>query len=759
MKSRKVLTILLSLAIMVTFMPTFAFAATDSGEFNANHTWDTDATHEREIVEPTCTSAGIVEVDCVGDNGLCNATHVNPKPLLGHDYVDKRFDSAADFAAALLDAKVFANEAEAANWVATYGANVCFGYAKVCARCGDLQVKTAGSNNLYGLTATEHKEPAKTKDCAASFTCERCLKENAVNSTHNKNTSATYHAISASNTHLTSEVIDGTYCNSKIEVNTSGSTNRPNYETREFYEEVTAYTCKECNQIVGKTQQVKCVGHSNLHGVDHIDLKHNLVTTTEKQPTCQELGVKVTKCADCGYVTTTSNIAKVAHDYSVDVSVPATTSRPAYTAKACSFCGVVDANSISYTGQPLSSKSSYSLELFREKSCDEAGIVKVSFTVENDPVRSRVNYLTYNPTSKKYVWFGDTTGTTVSVYTTDKDYFKGFSGGELADSDAIEIPDIKPAGHKWAKAAKVADATCLVAEQEAMTCTVCGNIKHPTTKVGKALGHEVEEIVVPSTCGTAGYSYKVCTRCNQFLDKNGKTKAEQPGQTSTAKYDEPQKYNETAPVVKLGTACQFEWATLDENTDALICKNCGAVKEGSETPKTEDAKKAAAVENAKPTIEKAADVLSNSATYTADSVKAVEEAKNNLNMAIASGTAADVKAMAAELEKAVASATEKVANAVTAKGKTIKVKAKKGKVAKNKTVKKAVKANNAAGKVTFKKANKAGGSKIVVKANGAVTVKKGLKKGTYKVAVTANAKGDGNTLAGTAKATVKVVVK
>lgn len=97
---------------------------------------------------------------------------------------------------------------------------------------------------------------------------------------------------------------------------------------------------------------------------------------------------------------------------------------------------------------------------------------------------------------------------------------------------------------------------------------------------------------------------------------------------------------------------------------------------------------------------------------------------------------------------------EKYANTLTAKGKSVSVKANK-----KSTVKKAkaFSIQNAKGALTFKKAK--GNKKITVSKNGKITVKKGLKKGTYKVKIKVTAAGDETYTAKTETVTVKIIVK
>ena len=100
----------------------------------------------------------------------------------------------------------------------------------------------------------------------------------------------------------------------------------------------------------------------------------------------------------------------------------------------------------------------------------------------------------------------------------------------------------------------------------------------------------------------------------------------------------------------------------------------------------------------------------------------------------------------------------KAPGTMTAKGKTVKLKA--AEVAKKKQKIKAAKAitvSGAKGKVTYKKVK--GNKKIKVSSGGKITVKKGLKKGTYKVRICVTDAGSASVAAKEQVVTVRIKVK
>ena len=95
---------------------------------------------------------------------------------------------------------------------------------------------------------------------------------------------------------------------------------------------------------------------------------------------------------------------------------------------------------------------------------------------------------------------------------------------------------------------------------------------------------------------------------------------------------------------------------------------------------------------------------------------------------------------------------------LTAKGKTVKISAKKLKKKKiNVKRSKAIAVSNVTGELVFKKTK--GNKKITVAKNGTITVKKGLKKGKYKVKVKVLDSGNKNFKSGVKNVTVTIKVK
>jgi hypothetical protein len=756
MKSKKVLTILLSLAIMVTFMPTFAFAATTptDAQKDEGHEWDLEE-HVEWVIEPTCETPGVGIATCTKEhNGVaCTATKNVYQAELNHTRTYEGEGRNRTLKTIVVTAEEYAKEmvnhgytqAQADSWLRTEGAEICTGTVAVCENCGAYMSTASGSrydhdlsnpHSFYQFAATTHVAPTgdnAPKPCDATFTCTKCGKTGVSDNTYNATARAEYHA------------------------NTAHWVQKESYKAHEIngvgYVRVTKSVCDKCGEVVHIVRKYYDSDADEAAGKESTKLGPNSFASMHKteavvvaEATCTANGRVENVCTKCGEVVSAEETPKLNHSWK-EATTEASEEDYSYKYVQCENCHYykdADGNAVATWAQAKKDKVALPIKHTVEvtpllpKNCSDNTWIAVRCT---NPVCTLTNH-GYTIVDEK-----------AEVDKVGEKYYYTFAAG-TDKAETVEVPFEEATGHNWGEAKVIAPETCEDKAIEGRVCDTCGGIYHTTVReTTAALGHIVKEVTEVATCGTAGYTYKICTRCNMYLDQDGKNPEEEL-------YDS-YKYNRVDPKVELGAECNFQWTSIDDETDAMKCTVCGAVKEGTQTPKSEDKKIQEATDAAKPVISAAADILNASATYTDDSVKAIEEAKHNLDIAINGGTANQIKNATAALDTAVKAAAPKAENSVTAKGKKVTVKANKKtkKVAKNKTFKKAVKASNAAGKVTFKKANKKGGNKIVVKANGNVVVKKGLKKGTYKVAVTASAAGDGNTLPGTAKATVKVVVK
>jgi hypothetical protein len=525
------------------------------------------------------------------------------------------------------------------------------------------------------------------------------------------------------------------------------STNNPGY-----------LECPDCGMTLGNRVQVKATGH-----------KEAKFTTAA---TCDYAGYEVTWCTECGQNLASKKVAEpTGHDYDIKVLAGATVYDDGITLITCKNCGNIATNrantpvwregKVVYVRgegkeKDIIAKYGWNYDMVWGKPGEGGQIIPLASVMNSK--------YDYNPTKEKYEPVGDWyfIGFNQEFLTKPADDWKTTDYAEPPiSSKAVKLADWHQLEMKLGPYEDMAPATCYTPLLQAQKDSVSGDWDvHSLQVIGKPLGHDLKTYNVEPTCGSIGYSYDTCSRCKEIVKNTSAKDAQRVFFPET--YDFEWVYNVVQPVVSEGTPCTFEWKVIKEATadedgiKALVCTVCNTVQKGSETviPADKDAKKDQAIAAATPTIEAAAAITGNASKYTADSVKAVEEAKTNLNTAMATGTAADVTRMAAELQKAVDNAQLKAANTMTAKGKTITAKKNKTKTFKKS---KAFSVKSAKGKVTF--AKKSGKAKIVVSKSGKVTVKKGLKKGTYKVKVAVTAAGNGNYLPKTKVVTLKVKVK
>lgn len=749
---------LLSVLMVLSFMPVMSFAAeavegghehSEYGDFTDFETVEADAEGLEVLVEPTCTREGIGVISCdleLNDE-VCGFKKTVWIEALGHKAGSLKRTTAID-----VMRHIGYNQDRIDYFFQRNGGQYayCQCYVYECEKCGEyvdengrvINAMWTNGNNpnppapvvcpVANDRVPEHTKPENTPKCQRFYTCAECGYDKCVNDEYDPD----YH-----NPETT------TPADKKLTV-TQENAHSIGENT---YVKIVKWTCGLCNET--GIVPAELVGYTDWSEVTHPSVKR-VVT---REATCAAAGEFAMVCNECGHITSTGPIQKLEHEFetvtpfepkATDVFDDGTavdpedydTDRYVFTAEVCKNCGQIKKDpgiqKVGFAPTPAEAEISYSP--FTEATCEQGSWMKVS--VKN----GELIVDTYLSDSLIEILIGE--GFIEKV------------GDKYYTRDKIEVPYTPALKHDFGAIEKVAEATCEEAALEGKKCTKCGKVDHNygVHEVGSPLGHDIKTYTVAPTCGEEGYTYDTCDRCKLYINHTTK-KANGYGEDNFM-----DAYDIKAPVVAKGTPCQFEWkvtkapTATEDGEKAMVCKVCGAIKEGSQTvvPRDSDEAKDVAIEAATPAIEAAAAVLSDKANYTADSVKAIEEAKAMLNQAIASGSAADVTRCAQALQKAVDAAAKKEANPMTAKAKTVKAKAKKTtKIA----AKKAFTVKKAQGKVTYKK--KSGNGKIKVASNGKVTVKKGLKKGkTYKVKVTVKAAGNDNYLAKSKVVTLKVKI-
>ena len=759
--TKKFVVTLLSVLMVLSFMPAMSFAA------DADHSWKVD---KEKSVPATCTAGGYDIMYCDAEG--CNVTKAVLTPATGHEYPENGVQyTVAEYIEEA--AKQGATEAELEE-LAEVLAGYCYVYAKSCKKCGALGAP-------YDLEG--HTRPNGVAKCAESYTCAFCKKivNEEMNNHAYKADGSDYETVAwfvCSKEHDVEVGVDGldkqvrtcpdcgkeqvrfvTAVDYRFNYYSSRTSQTRRYVDYDAETPLDALTQTGWVSVPGSYQRVETnakdayleahvahevspanpqpTGDATKDYVEYNE-KYYEPNKVTKPATCTTEGTNSLVCPACSMEIGSVAIPKTDHAWAT-VTVPPTCYLYGFTMKYCPDCGAL--GTITKGDKALG--HDYKVSVISEPNCEYDGLTVIDCTRCGG--REIAGQL----------------GT--DIVTKDKvNYFTGFDGELLEDAPAaapyskcIVIADWAKGAHNWGAYEDYTPATCEKAATQARKCSVCGSFKHyEVKKVGEPLGHDVKEQEVKATCGEGGYKYKVCMRCNMYLDKDGKN----PSEYLWADY----KYDLTDPVGNLGDECVFDtWkvikeATADEDgSKILTCSKCGNELAGSETviPADTNAKKDEEIKKAEVVIADAAKIAADK-SYTADSVKAIEEAKTALNQAIASGTAADVKRATEALQAAVDAAQKKAASKLKASGKTVKASSKKKMTFKKA---KAFKVSGAAGKVTFKKTK--GNKKVTVSKAGKVTVKKGLKKGkTYKIKVKITDAGSGSVLGATKTVTLKVKV-
>ena len=763
--TKKFVVALLSVLMVLSFMPTMAFAAVTYGSHaNGTHNFATTTsvavnTEGLEVlIAPTCKQPGVGILSCdkklndkdcgftrtVEINQLTHKRSANPVRVTADALMDHMKYTA-------YEKNYFQTRKGTGSGTHYHGEYAyCECYVYVCDNCGEYldeggyvinSMWSSGDAHPHSGSAhyplsgdrSKHTAPDNTPKCAASFTCSVCGVEKAVNSDFNELTNAAYHNPDTATPADKDLTIKDTVAH-KIS------------DTK--YVACRTITCNLC----GKTWKADPVVHGYGSGET---IPHGTTTrevTTEA--TCTAPGVYEDICNDCGMTVQSGTIAQLNHEYATvmpyeDETDPSLDlNKYVYSAEVCKNCGAVKPNSIKIEGfAPAAAGIETTFTLLADATCEQGAWIlqtttqgsNTQYRVWKDTVIDAELAKPATDPSKLFVKIGD------KYYTT-------------ADSPK-EVPYTPALEHKFGTLTTVAEATCTEGAIEGKICEKCGKVDHATTReTGKPLGHEVTTYTVDPTCGAYGFTYDSCSRCKQIVLPDG---AKDTGwMYIDALGKTAQVYNIKDPIVSEGTPCTYEWYVLEpatatkEGKKVLKCTNekCGHVKEGSETVIPIDPTEADKAADA--AIEAATDVLEKKAQYTPDSVEAIKDAIKDLNTARILGDAAAIGRATEKLNQVVAAAVPKKANTMTVKAKTVKAKSKKAttfKKAKAFTVKKAK------GKVTFKKVS--GNKKISVTSAGKVAVKKGLKKGkTYKVKVMVTAAGNDNYLAKAKTVTLKVKI-
>lgn len=199
------------------------------------------------------------------------------------------------------------------------------------------------------------------------------------------------------------------------------------------------HTCRNC-EAEYKTDETSATGHSYR-------------IETEIKPSCENPGVRILKCINCGHVKT-DTVEKTGHSYEETVVAPNCT-QGGYVLHTCKNCGKTYK-----TDESKAVGHTYEEEILEEAGCTEAGIKKIYC------MRCGFEYNTV----------------------------------------------ISAVGHSLGQWGEIIKPNCESPGAEAAICSVCGE---SAVRIIEALGHSFVSQRIEPTCTENGYTKYTCSRCEK----------------------------------------------------------------------------------------------------------------------------------------------------------------------------------------------------------------------------------------------------
>ena len=308
---------------------------------------------------------------------------------------------------------------------------------------------------------------------------------------------------------------------------------------------VNGYYCTACT--AEKTEPVAALNHKwgpwtyfnamrhqrvCLNNAEHTELAEHVWKTSavSKAPTCEEEGVMVFTCGDCGGQRT-EPIKSLGHTWDVGTvtTEPGCETRGERT-YTCEICGKTRTEPIEPNGHKYTSKET-------PPTCTEEGYTTYTCGVCGHSYKA-------NPTAAKgHTWdkgvittapgcltYGEKTFTCTvcketrveTVPPTNHIWDKGTpekpatctEKGVMIYTCTVcgvqQKGDILPKGHTWNEGEVSAPPTCEVIGVLTVTCTACGETEIRSIP---PLGHNYVKTVVPATCTEQGYTKHTCANC------------------------------------------------------------------------------------------------------------------------------------------------------------------------------------------------------------------------------------------------------
>ncbi len=588
---KKIFATLMSVAMVASFMPSLAFAASCQYAVNVTGStvsWDAvqkalkgdDAKYIEVVKEPTHDEAGTAILTCKAD--FCGETKevsiTSPCAGLTPDKVEFFLE---DYAQRMLEQKDFDNQAQADTWVKNQKAdNVCrLEGVEVCPNCGIVITKHA---NLTSAMKKSHSARGTVPACT-DYTCTDCGA--VVKGTgHSHRAALTTKDKVAENKvseptcgkgtgyKVTCDVCErGVKNPSKLAVayDTDVKADAHNFGTPVDYTKATkalktgrellpGYVAHQIGSDDDSAYTTTTFTNDNLKNYEFFAVNTVLRAGTDCAKTTYGI-----KCSVCGDIKGSVNGA---HDYE-ETTVAATCDHGSYVKKVCKVCGETTKSAEKNDKLAHTYKATK-----KDATCTTSEKYVVECTTCSEKACANNHKKTFDAVNH--------VGLTLVKSTKDADVYT-WAGldNELKGKDVMEFTFTKGAkAHKYGATELIKAATCTDNEVWGKKCTECGKVDHKlvTIKSGTKLGHKFAETEVKATCGTAGYKTAVCERCGEY-------KADAAGNT-TKKADEALKVQTAKPLVAPGAQCTMDkWVVtkkatvFEKGVETLACSKCGTL--------------------------------------------------------------------------------------------------------------------------------------------------------------------------------------
>jgi len=597
----------MSVAMVASFMPSMAFAATTVGEhtFAVNFTtndgintatdsWtDVKAASEnkdtKDIVKvlkaPTHTEEGLVELHCTSKD-YCDEVVEVVIPETGHPAKD--FHEVWMTPDQYTAAKIAQKEMTKASAKTFVGNKYCKIKVEKCS-CGVV-------DDFFDIAANHTNHPDGRKfACEKSAVCAACGKTIVFdeNATHDHEATDTGVVVKKAAACGNGEVREYTckYCKQKYtEVSKTKTGCTPKTvvtpsNKKTVGNAITYYDGKTAIATVTTPKKgPKTV--SNVTAGYAVDVKsfddpifYKWDTVIKKADACGGEDTVGFTCEACGNIINAGDYANVkvatanAHDWETK-EIPATCTTPVQEYKICKNCGTYktaagttnDITAAEKTPKKDSKALGHKLEVKKvDATCANAAYYVVKCSACKKTVKVNASQFTEKNTS---LWVNPA----------------NFVVNYEKHADSVELPYIETlkagAAHKYTKQVVLKAATCTTPEISGYKCDNCGKVAahgvFAPVVTAVALGHKDVKVHVAPTCGEYGYNIVKCERCNLYKDGAGKYVEDVRNAAQNIISTEK-------PLVAAGAAHKFDkWVVVKDSTvfeegvKQLECSVCGA---------------------------------------------------------------------------------------------------------------------------------------------------------------------------------------